>query len=223
MDFVYNIEARDPKPRMVRMELKRPLRDARQRLLWQLAKNGQASAFRQLYRDVSGPVLRYLSSRLRSREDAEDVASEVFRKLVANLEQFEPGRGSVQGWVMGMTRNALIDHLRRRRSEECVDEVADTLADGNPDALSRLVDDEEAQFAHGILQRYPAEVREMFSLHFAHGLPYRDIASSMGMSEAAVKQRFARTLRQLRQELGAQTRPVEQTAPGKVRQSPGTI
>ena len=205
------------------MQLQHPLRDARQQLLWRLARDGQASAFRQLYRELSGPVLRYLSSRLRTPEDAEDVASEVFRKFVGHLEQFDPGRGSLQGWVMGMARNALIDHLRRARPTEDVALLYDTLADSRQDVLSRLVDDEEADFAHSILRGYPAEVREMFSLHFAHGLPYRDIASTLGMSEAAVKQRFARTLRTLRLELGAHTSAAVGQSPGSVVQSPRTI
>jgi RNA polymerase sigma-70 factor (ECF subfamily) len=201
------------------MQMQPALRDARQRLLWELARNGQASAFRQLYRELSGPVLRYLSSRLRSHQDAEDVASEVFQKLVANLERFEPRRGSLQGWVMGMTRNALIDHVRRRRPTEDVDHLAALLADGAPDALSQIIDDEEADFACGILQRHPPEVREMFSLHFAHGLAYRDIATTLGLSEAAVKQRFARTLRQLRGELGARNRSAQKRRPTRLSAS----
>ena len=204
------------------MEIKRPLRDARQRLLWELARNGQSTAFRQLYRELSGPVLRYLSSKLRSQQEAEDVASEVFRKLIGNMDRFEPSRGSLQGWVMTMTRHALIDHVRRARPTETLESVADMLADAQPDSLSRIIEDEEARFAHGILRRYPAEVQEMFSLHFAHGLAYRDIASAMGMSEAAVKQRFARTLRELRKELGALTYAQKAATPPGVSESPRT-
>jgi RNA polymerase sigma-70 factor (ECF subfamily) len=184
----------------------RQLRDARQRLLWELARNGHARGFRQLYRELSVPVLRYLTSRLRSSAEAEDVASEVFQKVVTFLDKYDPERGSVQAWVMTLARNTLIDHLRRQRPTEPMESVADTLADGAPDALERLVEEEDARFAHGIMRRYPPEVREMFSLHFAHGLPYRDIATTMGMSEAAVKQRFARTLRELRQAWGTRKR-----------------
>ena len=179
------------------------LRDARQRLLWELARNGHARGFRQLYRELSVPVLRYLRSRLRSRADADDVASDVFHKLVTSLDKYDPERGSVQAWVMTLARNTLIDHLRRARPTEPIESVADVLADGGPDALDGLIEQEDARFAYGILRRYPPEVREMFSLHFAHGLPYRDVAAAMGLSEAAVKQRFARTLRELRLELGA--------------------
>ena len=203
------------------MEIPRQLRDARQRLLWELARSGNTRGFQQLYRELSGPVMRYLISRLHSSPEAEDVAAEVFRKLVASLDSYDPKRGSVQGWVITMARNALIDHLRRARPTEPIDNIADVLADGATDALTEIIQQEEARFAHGVLQRYPAEVREMFSMHFAHGLPYRDIATAMGVSEAAVKQRFARTLRELRQELGAH-KPSADPIRQSVEESPRT-
>lgn len=181
----------------------RQLRDARQRLLLELARHGHVHAFRRLYRELSVPVLHYLTSRLRSREDAEDVASEVFHKLVTSLDKYDPERGSVQAWIMTMARHTLIDHLRRSRPTESIDGVAEVLADGAPDALAELVEQEDARLAYGILRHHPPIVREMFALHFAHGMPYRDIATALGLSESAVKQRFSRTLRELRAELGA--------------------
>jgi len=188
------------------VKIPRQLRDARQRLLWELARNGHARAFRQLYRELSVPILHYVTSRLRSRTDAEDVTSDVFHKLVTSMGKYDPERGSVQAWVMALARNTLIDHVRRARPTEPIVHVADVLADGARDALEQLIEQEDARFAYGILRRYPPEVREMFSLHFAHGLTYRDVATTMGLSEAAVKQRFARTLRELRLELGAHKR-----------------
>lgn len=204
------------------MEIQRPLRDTRQRLLWELARSGHTRGFRQLYRELSGPVMRYLMSRLRSSAEAEDVASEVFHKVVTSLDSYDPKRGSVQGWVITLARNTLIDHLRRARPTEPIDNIENVLADGATDALMELIAQEEARFAHGILQRYPAEVREMFSMHFAHGLPYRDIATTMGLSESAVKQRFARTLRELRQELGAHKPSAHTKRQHAIEKSPRT-
>ena len=70
---------------------------------------------------------------------------------------------------------------------------------GNP--LEVLIDDEEARLLHGVLADHPAELREMFALHYGQGLRYREIAQILGLNEAAVKQRFSRALRQLRVEL----------------------
>jgi len=201
------------------------VRDTRQRVLWKLACAGHAPSFRRLHRELSGPVLRYLTARLGRGADAEDVASEVFRKFVVSLRRYDPERGSLEAWVFTMARSALVDHLRRKRPMQSLDDVVETLADDRPDGLDRLVADEEARFAHGLLQRYPAVVREMFALHFAHGLSYRDIAATLGMSEAAVKQRFARTLRDLRQRLGTHldTKSTGKTPRSETSSPRGTI
>lgn len=176
----------------------RSLRDARHGLLLRLARNGHAASFRRLYRELSPPVLRYLCARLGNETDAEDVASEVFHKFVTRLRDHDAARGSVQAWVFSMARSTLIDHLRRRRPTQPLDDIVETLADGARDGLGRLIADEEARFETGLLQSSAPEVREMFALHFTHGLSYREIATTLGLSEAAVKQRFARTLRSLR-------------------------
>ena len=53
-------------------------------------------------------------------------------------------------------------------------------------------------FLSGLLAEHPAEIREMFALRFGQVLSYREIAACLGLSESAVKQRFSRTLRELR-------------------------
>jgi RNA polymerase sigma-70 factor (ECF subfamily) len=196
----------------------RPLRDARQRLLLRLALRGHTPSFRRLYRELSGPILRYLGSRLGNSADAEDVASEVFRKFVTRLDRYDSSRGNVQSWLFSMARSTLIDHLRRQQPMQPLDAIAETLADGCPDGLTQVLADEEARFASGLLLHHPPEVREMFSLHFAHGLSYREIATAMSLSEAAVKQRFARTLRALRQQL--QPQPEEQATRHRATANP---
>ena len=57
------------------MDLRRKLRDRRQRLLLRLARGGSEEAFRRLYRELYDPVARYVEFRVRNREDAEDITS----------------------------------------------------------------------------------------------------------------------------------------------------
>ena len=49
-----------------------------------------------------------------------------------------------------------------------------------------------------LIASLPADTREMFGLRFGDGLRYGEIATLLGTSEAAVKQRFSRVLRELR-------------------------
>ena len=183
------------------MEFGARLRDRRQRLLVHGAKRGSESALRKLYGELYDPVMGYLAARLRPREAAEDLCSQIFLRWLQRLDQYDATRGSVYSWTMQMTRNALIDHLRSQRETVSMDDVADQLVARDPGPLDRLLNEEERQLLDGVLADQPAAIREMFSLRFAEGMQYAEIGQLMDLSEDAVKQRFSRVLRQLRTQL----------------------
>lgn len=178
------------------------MRNRRQRLWLALARRGNEDAFRRLYRELYRPVASYVAGRVPVAEDAEDVTAHIFARFVQKLDAFDGRRGSVMTWVMAMARNAVIDHHRTRRPASCnADELAEVLAGDRRDPLRTLVRTEDLERIAGSLARRPAEIREMFSLRFEQDLRIHEIASLMGISHNAAKQRFARTLREIRREL----------------------
>ena len=161
------------------------------------AAAGDPRAFRSAFRSLYPVVLGFFTARLSGRADAEDLTSEVFRRLLENLGSFDRRRGSPRAWVLSIARNRLIDHFRTRRPETPLEDSEAALAQGSwsePDED----DDEILQRVRAALADCPAQTREMFALRFGDGLRYAEIASVLGLSEAAVKQRFSRTLRELR-------------------------
>ena len=180
------------------MSISRYLRDQRHARLLARARQGDADAFRQLYRELYDPVTHYLGTRLQNREDVEDLTARVFQRFLSRLESFDAARGSVAAWLLTMARNALVDHYRARKEVISLESVAEVLTAEGDDPLVAILRAEEAALVKDLLQELPPETREMFSLRFGHDLRYRDIASCLGLSEQAVKQRFSRTLRDLR-------------------------
>src|SRR5688500_7502619 len=78
------------------------------------ARAGGPAAFSELvdrYRDL---VFAYALARLRSREEAEDVAQETFVRAFQRLDRLR-WFGSWEGWLMRILRNLCHDALRRRR------------------------------------------------------------------------------------------------------------
>ncbi len=82
--------------------------------------------------------------------------------------------------------------------------MADVLAADQKDPLGSMIRNEDLRQVKHLLRREPDDVREMFALRFGQGLRVREVAAVMNLGEAAVKQRFARTLRKIRQELLAE-------------------
>jgi len=166
------------------------------------AARGDGGALRSLYCALHPQVHAYVGRRIASAADAEDLVANVFHRMLEHLDRYDPDRASVRAWVLGIARNAVIDHLRTRHEHASVDDLAEVLEDASlppfePD------DDERARIVRGLVGELPAAMREMLALHFVEGLRYREIAAVCGASEAAVKQRMARTLRELRAKVAA--------------------
>jgi RNA polymerase sigma-70 factor (ECF subfamily) len=202
---------------VILLALTASMRDARQRLLLELARRGSEEAFRRLYAELYDPVCRFVGARVRGPAEVEDLVATVFGRVVEGLGSFDGGRGSVTAWVLGMARHAVIDHQRRRaafggarQAAASTDDLHEVLAADLPDALGVMVRDEEVQAVRAWLHRQDEATRELMELKFGQGLTSRQVAQVMGLSQDAVKKRCERILRQMRQEL-----PTETTESGK--------
>ncbi len=194
------------------MSLTQNVRDARQRLLLELARRGSEESFRRLYAELYDPVCRYIGARVRGAEDVEDLAAVVFGRVVSGLDGFDPRRGPVFAWVLGMARHAVTDHRRRRAAfggareqAASADELEGALADERPDALGELVRDEEARAVRAWIRRQDETTRELLELRYGQGLGCGEIARLLGLTESAVKKRCARAVQRMRQELPTQS------------------
>lgn len=161
------------------------------------AARGDGAAFRSLYRALHPQVHAYVGRRVAIAADAEDLVARVFHRMLEHFDRYDPDKASVRAWVLSIARNAVIDHHRTRREHTNVEDVAELLEDGSAQAFEPD-DDERARAVRILVDELPAATREMLALHFVEGLRYREIAAVCGASEAAVKQRMARTLRELR-------------------------
>ena len=200
--------------------LQRTLRDRRQQRLLNAARQGDAKSLRLLYRELWTPLWRYVAARPLSHEDAEDLCAQVFLRFLEKLADYDPARGAVQAWLLGIARHALLDHYRRSRPDRAQAEPLEALArhagDPAPDPLDAMIADEDARLLHGALARQPADVRELFALRYAQGLSHREIAAVTGLSESAVRQRFSRTLRELRLQGSEDCQPIDTPGNGEV-------
>jgi RNA polymerase sigma-70 factor (ECF subfamily) len=177
------------------------VRDRRHARWLKQAQGGDSEAFGRLYDELLTPVADYLTRRVASPQDAEDLVATVFHRLLKNLARFDPSRGSALGWALTIARHALIDHLRQTRETVPVEDLADVLAGSWQDPLEGLIRTEQADRILARLGEMPAATREMVALHYTQGLRLKDIGDLLGLSEDAVKQRLSRARRELRDHL----------------------
>lgn len=137
--------------------------------------------------------------------EAEDVTQQVFLGVWRGCGGYRPERGTVAGWIAGITRRRIADALsaRTRRGELVAAAGAalppDESAAGRPEtALDRVL------LRHA-LARLPAPQRRVLCLAYYEDLTQTQIAQRTGWPLGTVKSHARRGLRQLRRDLGQRT------------------
>jgi RNA polymerase sigma-70 factor (ECF subfamily) len=165
---------------------------------------------RQFQSRIYGIACHYVGN----TEDARDLAQETFVRIYQNLavcpdeERFLP-------WVIRITRNICIDHLRRRRARPPVQDIAaeDLVSLRSPggDPGQLYAADSRKRQVHSALQGMTDLNREIILLRDIQGLALEEIASLLHIPIGTVKSRsnrarmeLARKLVSLRSELAGE-------------------
>ena len=163
------------------------------------AQKGDMEALHFLYVRYADDVLRYVRSFVQDHHEAEDITQNVFVKLMSVIGKYEPREVPFAAWILRVSRNAALDHLRARRMTPCED--------------VRVEDDEHDQISHErgrdlrhALEGLPEEQREVLVLRHIVGLSPVEIADVLGKTESSVHglhHRGRLSLKSALQELGA--------------------
>jgi len=129
-------------------------------------------------------------------DEAEDLTQEIFVKLYQSLDRYEGSAGSFPSWLMAVARNHAIDHYRRRREEHRrrVDEPAllDLAPASEEGPFKALEREERARLVHRALRSLPQDLREPLILFDLQGVPYEEVAVTLGVPLGTVKSRINR-------------------------------
>ena len=161
------------------------------------------SAFADLYRLYSPQMLRYVSSRITGRQEAEDLANTVFEKAFAAIGRYEPSPAQFSTWLYTIAQNTIIDHYRKRRLPLVDDAEGEIFAVADPGEgpEGSLLADERRQILYRAVMRLTPEQRIVVGCRFYFNLPVHEVAAILGKTEGAVKALQFRALDRLRRTL----------------------
>lgn len=126
---------------------------------------------------------------------AQDIAQECFTALWRRPEGFDPDRGSLRSYLLGMARNLAVKHWRRHRPHQPLDDAASVCEPFDVAAFARAEAVKEA------VLRLPPLQREALVLAEYEEMPLEGIAKTTGAELAAVKSRLHRARQNLRRML----------------------
>ncbi len=178
-----------------------------ERLVVDAARAGDESALSELYTLYFPRVYRYILARTGSTYDAEDLAEEVFMRMLEAIERFQWRDVPFSAWLFRIAHNAVISQRRkdtaRGRSAPLLDVLA--IDSRGPDELveNRLALNEIMQAA----EQLPEAQRRVIALRFAAALSVAETARAMGKGEGNVKVIQHKAITKLREMMGQPKKP----------------
>jgi len=147
------------------------------------AKDRDEDAWAELY-DLYYPNLyRYAFARLRSREEAEDVAAQVFLEALRGIDRFSYRGKPLLAWLYRIARNLIADTLRYQTRK---DRATANQAAGRDSYAPAADESLETMELLDAISKLTIDQQEVLILRFFMSLPAKVTAQILGKNETAV-------------------------------------
>jgi RNA polymerase sigma factor (sigma-70 family) len=167
---------------------------------------GGDTALKAAY-ELHGSLIYAICRRALPPERAAEVTQDVFISAWKGRHQFDPTRGTLAGWLIGITRRRIIDHLRseRRHTDRRADRRTDRRTDrrgeeptGIP-AEARIEKVADEIVVADALRSLPERPRQVIEMAFLNDLTHHEIAERTGLPLGTVKSDIRRGLLRIRE------------------------
>jgi RNA polymerase sigma-70 factor, ECF subfamily len=177
-------------------------------------KAGDERSFELLLQRYRTPLVNFLFRMVRSREQAEDLAQEVFIRVYRARDEYVP-TAKFTTWLFRIATNLALNSIRDHRYQklemsidapmttnaEDGDERTYEIADKQETVEQKLVEDARKKMIRHAIEKLPEKQRVAVLLHKYQELDYAEIAKILSCSESALKSLLFRAYEALRIEL----------------------
>ena len=170
---------------------------------------GDGTAFTALWDANISSIRAYLRKTMKGLDHfyVEDVCSKTFEKAFRQIRSFDPSLGRFEVWLKRIAHNTALDVIdqetRRQRGYVFIDDesralnVADTIGDGEEDALEGIIKTETREETEQLVEGLPELYRDIAHKRLIEGLQYKEIAEETGLELNTVRTRIRRAKQML--------------------------
>lgn len=169
----------------------------------------RAELVTRLFREHNEALVRFLALRLRSQQEAKEVAQEAYVRL---LKLDQPGAvGFLRAFLFKTAANLAVDRIRHEQMKRRMARESKFLEElsAQPTPEQFATDAQELRLAERLIEDLPPKCRRAFLLHKIYGLDFADIAKQMGLGERMVRTYVCRAVLYCRAGLDAARTGIE--------------
>ena len=153
------------------------------------AKQGSSAAQRYLFEQFSEKMLMICRRYVKSNEDAEEVMLDGFYKFFKKLSSFEYlGEAALYVWLKKIMINECLMFLRKKHVFDLATETAFEDVAVEEEALNNL----SATEIFKMIVQLPIGYRTVFNLYVIEGMPHKEVASLLNISEGTSKSQLSK-------------------------------
>jgi RNA polymerase sigma-70 factor (ECF subfamily) len=135
--------------------------------------------------------------RIGDKNEAENLAGEVFLKALESLKSYKERGVPMQAWLFRIAHNQVVDHLRKATKIKTV--PIDTVQiESREDPVATVEKNIEMERVNEAMQKLTPEQREVVRLRFFGGLSSKEVGAMLSKGDGAVREMQRTAIEKLR-------------------------
>ncbi len=153
-----------------------------------------------LYEQYYDRIVRYIFVRINNQSEAENLAGDVFLKVLQSLKSYRGNKEQIQFWLFRIAHNVVVDYIRKMSKRKFVstDEVGTSNRTNFEDVIEANL---EVKRLIKALQYLTTAQREVIGLRFFAGLSSDEVSKILGKSNGAVREMQSAAVKVLRKHM----------------------
>lgn len=162
--------------------------------------DGEKEYFSEIVSRYKNLVYSVVLKMTTDKEEAKDIAQDVFIKIYTNLDKYSP-EYKFSTWIMKITTNHIIDIRRKKKFETvCIEDMEYKLSiESTPEKT--YLDKEQKLLIESLIKNLDEIYKVPITLYYEKGLSYNEIAEQINEPISKVKNRIFRARKILKKEM----------------------
>ncbi len=162
-----------------------------------LAAQKDLQLFSALYEKYYGQILKFVYQRVTTKEDAYDIAQQIFLQAMLSLHKYEIRGFPFSSWLYRIALNEMNQLFRKNKKQRGIN-LEEKHLKSIVEELGAPDDEERENAILGALTGLPEDEFQLVEMRFFEARPFKEIAEILSISEANAKMRLYRILEKIK-------------------------